>query len=177
MSDPQTESPEVRALEKVAELMCLAARTAPKARGVDNLYIAIVRGDQKAKVTEQMRQIAETHDVGFFARDAANCEAAPLVVLVATRREPVGVPHCGFCGFENCEKCKEAGGLCAYNAGDLGIALGSAAAVAAQHHADNRLMFSFGKAALEVGLLPPEFKIAVGIPLSATGKNPFFDRK
>jgi len=177
MSEPQADGPELRALERVAELMCLAARTAPKARGVDNLHIAIVRGDEKAKVTERMRQIAEAHDVGFFARDAANCEAAPLVVLIATRREPVGVPHCGFCGFENCAKCKEAGGLCAYNAGDLGIALGSAAAVAALHHADNRLMFSFGKAAIEAGILPEGFDLAVGIPLSATGKNPFFDRK
>lgn len=177
MSEPQAGPPEVRALEQVAELMSLAARTAPKARGLDNLHVMVVRGEQKARVTERMRQIAAEHDVAFFARDAANCDLAPLVVLVATRVEPVGVPYCGFCGFENCQKCKEAGGLCAYNAGDLGIALGSAAAVAARHHADNRLMFSFGKAALEAGILPAGFSIAVGIPLSGTGKNPFFDRK
>ncbi|HUT01103.1 MAG TPA: DUF2148 domain-containing protein [Phycisphaerae bacterium] len=39
------------------------------------------------------------------------------------------------------------------------------------------MMFSFGKSAIEAGLLPPEMKLAVGLPLSATGKSPFFDRK
>jgi len=171
-------SPEIRALDYVADLMCLAARTAPKARGLDNLHIAIFRGEDKAKVTTRMRDIAAADPkAGFFARDADNCDAAPLVVLIGTKVGPLGVPSCGYCGFDNCEACAKAGGRCAFNAGDLGIALGSAVAVAAAHHADNRLMFSFGKAAVETGLLPPEIRIAVGIPLSGTGKNPFFDRK
>ena len=170
--------PETRGLEVVADLMCLAARTAPKARGLDNLHIAIFRGEEKAEVTARMREVAAADaKAGFFARDADNCDAAALVVLVGTKLGPVGVPHCGFCGFGDCEGCKKGGGLCAYNAGDLGIALGSAAAVAAAHHADNRMMFSFGKSAIEAGLLPREIKIAIGIPLSATGKSPFFDRK
>ena len=175
MADPTAHAPELRALEHVAELMCLAARTAPKAKGLDNLHIRIVRGDEKARVTARMRAIAE--EVPFFGRDADNCDVAALVVLVGTRVEPVGVPHCGFCGFGDCEGCRTAGGLCAYNSGDLGIALGSAAAVAARHHADNRMMFSFGKAAIEAGILPPDITIAVGIPLAGTGKSPFFDRK
>jgi uncharacterized ferredoxin-like protein len=169
--------PETAGLETVAELMCLAARTAPKARGLDNLYIAILRGQQKSQVTARMREIAAAHDVGFFARDADNCDAAPLVVLVGTKLATLGIPHCGYCGFEDCDACTAAGGRCAYNSGDLGIALGSAAAVAAAHHADNRMMFSFGKSAIEAGVLPPEVRIAVGIPLSGTAKSPFFDRK
>jgi len=170
-------SPELRALEAVADLMCLAARTAPKARGLDNLHITIVRGEEKARVVTRMREIAAADNVAFFARDATCCEGAPLVVLLGTRVAPVGVPHCGFCGYENCQACREAHGLCAYNAGDLGIAVGSAAAIAATHHADNRVLFTFGKAAIEIGLLPPDILIAFAIPLSATGKNPFFDRK
>jgi len=171
------DTPETQALETVAQLMCLAARTAPKAKGVDNIYIAIVRGEEKARITRRMRAIAEDQNVAFFARDAGNCDAAPLVVLVGTKVEPIGVPYCGFCGYDDCKACGDAKGLCAYNAGDLGIALGSAAAVAARHHADNRMMFSFGKAAIETGVAPPGIRIAVGIPLSGTGKNPFFDRK
>ena len=171
-------SPEIRALESVADLMCLAARTAPKARGLDNLHIAIVRGEEKAKVTARMREIAAADPkASFYARDAGCCDAASLVVLVGTRVGPLGVPQCGYCGYENCEACVKAGGRCAYNAGDLGIALGSAAAVAAAHHADNRMMLSFGRAAIQAGLLPSDIQIAFGIPLSATGKNPFFDRK
>lgn len=169
-------APEGRALETVAELMCLAARTAPKARGQDNLHVEVFRGSAKAKVTARMRKVAETDGVGFFARDADNCDAAALVVLIGTKLAPLGVPHCGFCGFGDCDGCTKAGGRCAFNSGDLGIALGSAAAVAASHHADNRLMFSFGKSAIEAGLLPDGVEIAVGIPLSATGKSPFFDR-
>jgi len=177
MAEQKVPSPEARALDTVAELMCLAARTAPKARGLDNLHIEVFRGERKAQVTAKMREVAEAHDVAFFARDADNCDAAPLVVLVGTKVVPVGVPHCGFCGFGDCAGCRQAGGLCAFNASDLGIALGSAGAVAAAHHADNRMMFSFGKSAVEAGLLPDEIRVAVGIPLSATGKSPFFDRK
>ncbi len=172
-------APEAQALESVAELMCLAARTAPKARGLDNLAIKLVRGEEKGRVTARMREIAAAVEgAGFFARDADNCDAAPLVVLIGTKVGPLGVPHCGFCGFGDCDGCAKAGGLCAYNAGDLGIALGSAAAVAAAHHADNRMMFTFGKVAIEVGgILPDDVKIAIGLPLSGTGKSPFFDRK
>ena len=170
------DAPETRALETVAELMCLAARTAPKAKGLDNLFIKAFRGEEKARVTAQMRKVAKEAGVAFFGRDADNCDVAPVVVLVGTKVGPVGVPHCGFCGYDDCKACEAAGGLCAFTACDLGIALGSAAAVAARHHADNRMMFSFGKSAIEGGLLPPEVKIAVGIPLSGTGKSPFFDR-
>ena len=177
MPDDAATPPETSALDTVADLMCLAARTAPKARGLDNLHIQILRGDDKARVTAQMRKIANDHDVAFFARDADNCDAAPLVVLIGTSVGPLNIPHCGFCGFGDCDACVEAGGRCAYNSSDLGIALGSAASVAARHHADNRMMFSFGRSAIEAAVLPPDIKIAVGIPLSGTGKSPFFDRK
>ena len=61
--------------------------------------------------------------------------------------------------------------------GDLGIALGSAASVAADHRADCRIMYTIGKAAVRLGLLGPEVEIAHGIPLSVTGKSIYFDRK
>ena len=177
MSQETHPSPEAQALETVAELMCLAARTAPKARGLDNLFITLVRGEEKARVVARMHLIASESNLLFFERDARACDAVPVVVLLGTKVGPVGVPHCGFCGYANCEACAAANGLCAYNAGDLGIAIGSAAAIAAAHHADNRVLFTFSKAAIEIGLVPPEIHIAFAIPLSATGKNPFFDRK
>jgi uncharacterized ferredoxin-like protein len=37
-------------------------------------------------------------------------------------------------------------------------------------------MFSIGKAALNIGIFEEEVKIAYGIPLSISGKSPFFDR-
>jgi len=88
----------------------------------------------------------------------------------------VKVPHCGFCGHGDCAGCIEAGGLCFFNGSDIGIALGSAAAVAATHHADCRMMFTFGRAAIEIGLLPEDVTAAIAIPIAGTGKSPFFDR-
>ena len=41
---------------------------------------------------------------------------------------------------------------------------------------DNRVLYSAGRVAMEIGLLPKEVSDAVGIPLSVTSKNAFFDR-
>ena len=70
----------------------------------------------------------------------------------------------------------KAGGTCSFNVGDLGIAVGSAAAMAADFRIDNRIMYTAGKAAIELGMLGEDVKIAYGIPLAAKGKNPFFER-
>ncbi len=39
---------------------------------------------------------------------------------------------------------------------------------------DNRMMYTVGAAAKSLGLLDSD--IIIGIPLSVTGKNPYFDR-
>ena len=59
---------------------------------------------------------------------------------------------------------------------DLGIAIGSAVKTAQIHNVDNRIMYSGGAAALDLGLFGKECTVAYAIPLSATGKNIFFDR-
>lgn len=162
------------ALQKTAELMCAAARTAPKTRGQDHIVIGLLTPSEKKKVIARMREIAERESRPGCARDAGCLEAAQQVVLIGVRRRTIGL-NCGFCGYPVCAELEKTPGVCAYNSMDLGIALGSAAALAADLRADNRLMFSVGKAALELGLLPEAVQ-AVGIPLSATGKSPFFDR-
>ena len=68
-------------------------------------------------------------------------------------------------------------GLCAWDAADVGIAIGSSAAVAADARVDNRVMFSVGRAARSLGLLGASVTLVLGIPLSVSGKSPFFDRK
>jgi uncharacterized ferredoxin-like protein len=67
-------------------------------------------------------------------------------------------------------------GLCAISIGDLGIAIGSAVSVAANHRVDNRVMLSVGRAALNLDFFEEKVKIAYGIPLNVSGKNPFYDR-
>jgi uncharacterized ferredoxin-like protein len=56
----------------------------------------------------------------------------------------------------------------------MGIAIGSAVKTASLHNADNRIMYRLGVVAREAGLVDWDF--VMGIPLSATGKNIFFDR-
>lgn len=167
---------EERAVERVAELMCLAARTAPKARGIDNLIIMTAKAGVKDRLVDEMRHIAKVSGTQFFERDARCLEKAQLVVLFGQRVKQVGVAPCGYCGYNNCQDSAKNEGLCAISIGDLGIAMGAAVSVAADHRVDNRVMFSVGKAALNLDMFEEDVKIAYGVPLSATGKNPFFDR-
>jgi uncharacterized ferredoxin-like protein len=167
---------EERTVERIADLMCVAARTAPKARGVDNLVVMLVKTGEKDQLAEEMRRIAAQSGTQFFARDAGCLDKAAAVVLLGQKVKPVGVNPCGYCGNSNCADCGTKGGLCAISIGDLGIAIGSAVTTAALHHIDNRVMWTVGKAALNLGIFPEEVKIAYGIPLSIAGKNIFFDR-
>lgn len=167
---------EIQGLMRAAENLCIAARTAPKGKGKDLLTTAIVSGEEKERLQERMRLIGQRDGVPFFLRDAANLEHAPVVVLLGSRKEPLGLPACGYCGFVDCQTMLAAGGTCSFNTGDLGIALGSAAALAADLRIDNRIMYTAGKAALELGLLGEGVELAYGIPLAARSKNPFFDR-
>jgi len=162
----------------VAKEMALAARTAPKGRGRDQLHIVILTDNDKDALADHMNKIGVEEDIEFFQRDAQNLKSAPVILLLGTECGPLEVPHCGFCGFADCQENRDYGSVpCAFSTGDLGIAIGSAVAYAARRHIDNRIMFTAGKAAIELGCFPKLVKVAYGIPLSATGKNPFFDRK
>ncbi|MFY9415198.1 MAG: ferredoxin domain-containing protein, partial [Tepidanaerobacteraceae bacterium] len=57
---------------------------------------------------------------------------------------------------------------------DLGIAVGSAVKTASMLNVDNRIMYRIGVVARKMKLI--EGDVVLGIPLSATGKNIFFDR-
>lgn len=168
---------EKNAIMTVAELMCAAVRTAPKAKGMDNIAVMILTGADKNELENRMREIAETgYRPNTFIKNAGDIKQAAAVVMIGTKTAAIGL-DCGFCGFGCCAECMEAGAVCSYNAGDLGIAIGSAAAIAADFHIDNRILYTAGYAAVKYNLMGNEIKIAFGIPLAATGKNIFFDRK
>jgi uncharacterized ferredoxin-like protein len=167
---------ETTAAMQVAALMVAAARTAPKTRGIDNIKTAAIADEPtKQKLIAKMREIAAKEDRPSLARDAGNIERSPAVVVIGVEANPAGL-NCGFCGHPTCDALEESGGLCSFNSIDLGIATASAAEVAGRFHVDNRIMYSIGRASLDLGLLGPKVKQALGIPLSVTGKNPFFDR-
>lgn len=165
-------------LLSTAQAMCLAARTAPKAKGTDCICTAILTGEEKETLAKEMDRIAQEHNMAFFHRDAQNVRAGSAIVLIGSVNEVRGLNEtCQFCGFQDCGTCTAQGGRCAYTAMDLGIAVGSAVSTAADRRADNRVLFSAGRAAMSLKLLGEEVCQAVGIPLSASGKSPFFDRK
>lgn len=165
-------------LLQIAKKMALAARTAPKARGINTIEIMIVTEDSIKQLAKKMKDIGNEHEQAFFVRDAGNLEQAPVVILMGTRILSLGLKKCGLCGFKNCEEKNEYPAVpCAFNTGDLGIALGSAVSVATDNRIDNRIMYTIGQAALELGIFGKDIRIVYGIPLSATSKNPFFDRK
>lgn len=170
---------EATAILNTASKMCAAARTAPKTRGIDNILTLVLTGEDKDKLADKMDEVAKrefgdkkTH----FYRDADNMRKAGAVVLIGVKKVYAGLPYCSFCGFPSCAACEQAGGRCAFNGIDLGIALCSAMAIAADDRIDNRVMFSIGKAAEEMEYGQPGV-IWNGIPLSVSGKNIFFDRK
>ena len=162
---------------QVVALMAAAARTAPKTRGIDNIKVVALESEPvKRKVIAKMKEIAHAEDRPTLERDANNIAASPALLIIGVEANTAGL-NCGFCGQATCEALEAAKGVCAFNSIDLGIAACSAAAVANQFHVDNRLMYSIGRACLDLRLFDDKVKQAVGIPLSVTGKNPFFDRK
>jgi uncharacterized ferredoxin-like protein len=166
---------ERNAAMRAAELMSAAARTAPKACGIDLIETMIVDGEDKDRLSAAMRQIGEEKGRAFFIRDAGNIDACHCVVLIGAGIKPRGL-DCGLCGLENCTAAAKDGVACALSVNDLGIAVGSAAAIAMDHRIDNRVLFTAGMAALKLGLVGGNVKICFGIGLATAGKNIFFDR-
>ncbi|MBP3664792.1 MAG: hypothetical protein J6J03_06485 [Tyzzerella sp.] len=169
---------EENAIIQTAARMCAAASTAPKAHGKDTLHTLVLTGEDKERLVQKMEEVG-ARELGdkmntWYGRDAANVRAAQAVVLIGADRKYRNVPHCGYCGFDNCAGCKKAGGNCAFAYIDLGIAVSSAVVAAAMDMVDNRIMFSVGKAAEEMDL--EEGVMWLGIPISVSGKNIFFDR-
>jgi uncharacterized ferredoxin-like protein len=162
----------------IAKKMAIAARTAPKARGIDNTEIAIAEDMDINLIAEKMDEISNEKNLPFFSRDAQNLRNASTLLLIGTKINPINLPFCGLCGMENCEnKNKHPEIPCTFNTTDLGIATSSAASVAMDNRVDNRIMYTIGMAVKELGLMGNDVKIIYGIPLSAKGKNIFFDRK
>ncbi|MEM0506951.1 MAG: DUF2148 domain-containing protein [Thermosphaera sp.] len=154
------------AVKTVAELMVTAAKTAPKAKGVDNIVASIIDSKEELeKLATKMEELAPEYGE-FFRRDAQNVRNSIAVVLIGCKisslqlKQPSNYPL----------DADTVNSLV-----NLGIALGSAVKVAGILNVDNRIMFTIGVAAQELGLLKAD--VVYGIPLSASGKNIYFDRK
>lgn len=158
----------------VARQMMTAARTAPKGKGIDVVEAAIVTGEEIQQLSDLLIVMAEENGLNFFLRDADNILQAECILLIGTREQTQGL-NCGHCGYATCAA-RAKGVPCVLNSIDVGIAIGSACATAADMRVDTRVMFSAGIAAQRLNWLK-ECQTVFAIPVSASSKNPFFDRK
>jgi len=162
-----------RVMNAVDQMMT-AARTAPKGKGIDIIEIAVVEGSNIQTLSDKVRELGMQNGMKFFLRDAENILSAEAVLLIGTDQQTQAL-NCGHCGFPTCGD-KPQTVPCAINAVDVGIAVGSACAAAADLRLDTRVMFSVGYAAQALNWLKG-CRLVFAIPISASSKNPFFDRK
>lgn len=145
--------------------MAVAAKTAPKARGIDNVVVKILeRPDELELLAKKMEELAQEFGE-FFLRDAQNVRRSNAVVLIGGNVVQMGLkkPRSWLLDADT---------VCSLV--NLGIALGSSVKVASTLNVDNRVMFTVGVAAQELGLIEGDY--VFGIPLSVAAKNVFFDR-
>jgi uncharacterized ferredoxin-like protein len=181
---------EREAVSAAARLIMAAVATAPKTRGVSMIQSVLIDGNDKERLADAM----EHHGRGkasagsIFVRDAGNVRNSAAVLLVGVKgtmpKKPENPLNCGACGCAECSGFIQApkgrqgedftGPLCVFQSIDLGIALGVAAKMAAELNIDNRLMYTAGAGAMEMKILDAD--IIVGLPLSVSAKNIFFDR-
>ena len=121
------------AVVQAAKQICMAAVTAPTACGRDTVTCGVLTGDEVRRLAEEMvrmeREVPNCKPI--FVRDAELVSQCPAVVLLGCRGQSRGLTPCGLCGHVNCGACHAAGGHCAFDDMDLGIAIGSACAMAA----------------------------------------------
>lgn len=169
-------------MKTVAQLMAIAARTAPKSAGQDFIQIRIIYGEDVKKLGRRMLRFGAESKKTSFDRDGENTISSDAVVLIGIKDDKAVGLNCGACGYSTCEEMNKAertdeeftGPHCAFRLLDLGIALGSAVKTAGILNADNRIMYRIGTVAREMGYC--DWDYVMGIPLSATGKSIYFDR-
>ncbi len=161
--------------------MMAAARTAPKAMGIDSLVIKSIDGEMMKTVAKKMDTLGMETGMTFFNTNADHVRNSDLMVLIGVKgRLPLGA-NCGGCGHATCAEFVKAaptdadypGPNCIFKITDLGIATGSAVKCAASHNIDNRVMYTAGVAARRLGLME-DCTIVYGIPLKVSGKDIFF---
>ena len=170
-------------LLEAARLMELAARTAPKSLGQDFVKVLTLSGDDIPKLAEALLAFGKKSGKPNFDRDSSNIKNSPVVVLIGLKDATTLGLNCGACGYSSCDDLRDApktgadfnGPICAFRQLDFGIALGSAVKTAQMLNVDNRIMYRVGVSARNAGIV--DWDIVMGIPLSATGKNIYFDRE
>ena len=190
MSILTSQQAEAEAILTAAKLIMAAITTSPKTRGVSTISSALIQGEEIERLAKAMEDhfVRKGSRLDVFTRDAQNIRQSAGVLLVGVRgtkpKKLENFQNCGACGYPTCAQLIRAekktgedyiGPLCAFQVMDLGIAMGVAAKMAGELNIDNRMMYTAGAAAMNLGFLEADMIIA--LPLSISEKNIFFDRK
>jgi len=128
----------------------------------------------------------QLHDAVVFKKLKELGKHPPLLLLGADLTKPP-LWDCGACGFKSCGdyikyvSTNKGTGIGAYGPSclwkvvDFGIACDYAAAAAAMHRVETRLLFSLGATALFLNRLEGSSFI-IGMPVGPVGMNNWFDR-
>lgn len=169
-------------IDTVAQLMAIAAITAPKTKGQNFVQVKVIQGDALRQLGEAMLAYGEKTRKVNFDRDGKNVINSDAVVLIGLQNTDTCGLDCGACGYPDCATLRRqpktdgefSGPICSYRIIDMGIAIGSAVKVASMLNVDNRVMYRVGAVAREQKLV--DWQFVLGIPLSVCGKSIYFDR-
>jgi len=157
---------------------------------------AMIAVGDASRRAEKNKEIGEAKRTSWVS-DARVVAQSQGMVLIGVRGQKTFNFNCAMCGFESCAAFRKRvtenqktnpeilGPFCVLKIWDIGIAIASAAKTASMLNVDNRIMYRIGVAVLKTPLLKKRFikgdfsqhiKPILGLPLSASGKNIYFDR-
>ncbi|NPA40315.1 MAG: hypothetical protein GXO57_07735, partial [Thermodesulfobacteria bacterium] len=93
---------ESQIIEELAMQILVAARTAPKAKGIDDLNLGLITDpEEKEALAKEMEKVAEEKGdrFAFFKRDAENVRNSEAVILISLKFNKTLGLNCGACGF------------------------------------------------------------------------------
>jgi len=171
-----------KSVETVAQMMAIAAVTAPKTKGENYVAVKVLQGPILQELSRAMIEYGEVAHKGNFDRDGKNVAKSEAVLLIGLEKPNTAGLNCGACGYPTCDELLDQkpyqgefrGPVCAFRLLDMGIALGSAVKTASLLNVDNRIMYRIGVVARQMGLVDWDF--VMGVPLSVSGKSIYFDR-
>jgi len=90
------------AVKTVADLVTTAARTAPKAVGIDSIGMEVVTGNELAKLAREMERIRDVMGVDFFKIRGEQLKNSDACVLTGVAGRVALCANCGECGHATC---------------------------------------------------------------------------
>ena len=89
-------------IKAAAGLIEIAAITAPKGKGVDDIRTkTIYKGSKDHKeLVEKMKEYGDKKGLKFFLRDSKNILESDAIVLISVIAKPPLGLNCGMCGYD-----------------------------------------------------------------------------